>query len=225
MRKTALITTAFFITGIIITGWTKKQIPVKAVNYFPSVLIGKQIWMTQNLDLDTFRNGDPVPQARSIKEWKKAAWKKKPAWCYYRNDSATGSKYGKLYNFYAVTDPRGLAPDGWRIPTEKDWYELSEFLNGKTAAGYKMKNTTGWMDEGNGSNSSGFTALPGGTRDLTLISSNNGFKGLGQYGFWWSSVKAYNDDVYVFSLSRKDESLYFGFADQHEGLSVRCISK
>lgn len=223
MIKNGFISIALFIATILFTATMKASHHSDHYQEFPSILIGDQTWMTHNLSIDTFRNGDPIPEARTKKEWNQAASKKKPAWCYYNNDSTNALKYGKLYNFYAVSDPRGLAPAGWRIPTEKDWYQLTAFLNGKTAACYKMKSTSGWMDEGNGSNSTGFTALPGGSRDITLINTNNGFSGLGQFGFWWSSVKTRTNEVYVFSLSRRNEALFFTFADQQEGLSVRCI--
>ena len=76
------------------------------------VKIGNQTWMKKNLDVSKFRNGDIVPEVRSQEEWSNAALENKPAWCYYNNDQANGVKYGKLYNWYAVNDPRGLAPEG-----------------------------------------------------------------------------------------------------------------
>lgn len=85
-------------------------------------------------------------------------------WCYYNNDTANGRVYGKLYNWYAVNDPRGLAPQGWRIPSNGEWTTLTTFLGGAYPAGYKMKaGTIDWIPYG-GSNSSSFTGLPGGNR-------------------------------------------------------------
>src|SRR5690349_3178457 len=81
------------------------------------VTIGTQTWMTDNLTVSQFRNGDPVKQARTFAEWKKAGESKQPAWCYYQNNTTYGSQLGKLYNWYAVNDPRGLAPAGWHIAT------------------------------------------------------------------------------------------------------------
>ena len=95
--------------------------------------------MTKNLDVATFRNGDPIPEAKSNEEWQKAGENKQPAWCYYDNDPKNGAIYGKLYNWYAVNDPRGLAPSGYHIPSDAEWTKLTDFLGGKTVAGDKMK--------------------------------------------------------------------------------------
>jgi hypothetical protein len=81
-----------------------------------SVTIGTQVWMKENLNVSTFRNGEPIPEAKTAEEWKAAGAAKQPAWCYYDNDPKNGAKYGKLYNWYAVNDPRGLVPVGWHVP-------------------------------------------------------------------------------------------------------------
>jgi len=95
---------------------------------FKTVEIGEQVWMAENLNVSTFRNGDPIPQARTQEEWKKAGENKQAAWCYYDNNPANGKKYGKLYNYYATSDPRGLAPNGWHIPTDSEWKTLIKYL-------------------------------------------------------------------------------------------------
>jgi uncharacterized protein (TIGR02145 family) len=102
-----------------------------------TVTIGTQVWMKENLNVSTFKNGDPIPEAKTDEEWKKARNNKQPAWCYYDNDLANGAKYGKLYNWYAVNDPRGLAPSGYHVPTDKEWSILTNFLG--SDAGTKMK--------------------------------------------------------------------------------------
>jgi uncharacterized protein (TIGR02145 family) len=102
-----------------------------------TVTIGTQVWMTKNLDVATFRNGDPIPEAKTKEEWDKAGDNKQPAWCYYDNDPANGAKYGKLYNWFAVNDPRGLAPSGYHVPTDAEWTILGDFLGDH--AGTKMK--------------------------------------------------------------------------------------
>lgn len=89
-----------------------------------TVTIGNQVWMTKNLNVDKFRNGDPIPEAKTDEEWIKAGENKQPAWCYYENDPANGEKYGKVFNWYAVNDPRGLAPEGWHDPTEEELQDL-----------------------------------------------------------------------------------------------------
>ena len=145
------------------------------------VVIGNQTWTTKNLDVATFRNGDAIPQAKTDEEWEAAGVNKQPAWCYYENDVANGTKYGKLYNWYAVKDARGLAPTGWHIPTDEEWTVLSTFLGGEDVAGKKMKSSSGWNYKGNGNNSSGFTGLPGGFRYY------GAFANLVGGGGWWST--------------------------------------
>ena len=113
---------------------------------YESVRIGNQEWMTRNLGVDRFRNGDLIPQVESDEEWKKAGENGRSAWCYYDNNPENGKKYGKLYNWYAVNDPRGLAPKGWRVPTNEEWTTLINFLGGKEVAGHKMKSDNGWND-------------------------------------------------------------------------------
>ena len=103
------------------------------------VSIGTQIWMSKNLDVSTFRNGDTIPEAKTNEEWKAADDNKQAAWCYYDNKAANGTKYGKLYNWYAVNDERGLAPVGWHVPTDQEWTVLSTFLGGEDVAGEKIK--------------------------------------------------------------------------------------
>ena len=127
-----------------------------------TVTIGKQVWMTKNLDVSTFRNGDPIPEAKTNEAWKAAGENKQPAWCYYDNDPKNGTKYGKLYNWYAVNDPRGLAPAGYHIPTDAEWTVLTDYLGGEDVAFKKMKSPSGWVKKGNGTNSSGFSGLPAG---------------------------------------------------------------
>ena len=100
-----------------------------------SVKIGTQEWTTKNLNVSAFRNGEPIPEAKTDEEWKKAAENKQPAWCYYNNDPENGTQYGKLYNFYAVKDPRGLAPKGWHIPADSAWGQLGKYLGGAETAG------------------------------------------------------------------------------------------
>ena len=129
------------------------------------VTIGNQVWMTKNLDVDKFRNGDPIPHAKTNEEWVSYSNAGEAAWCYYDDDPANGEKYGKLYNWYAVSDPRGLAPEGWHVPSDKEWTVLTDYLGGEEKAGARMKSKNGWHDNGNGTNSSGFSGLPGGSRN------------------------------------------------------------
>jgi uncharacterized protein (TIGR02145 family) len=128
------------------------------------VKIGKQTWMTQNLNVEKFLNGSPIPEAKTDKEWEKANENHQPAWCYYNNKPSKGKKYGKLYNWYAVNDPRGLAPEGWHIPSDAEWTSLTNYLGGENKAGEKIKSTQGWKNDYNGTNSTGLSCFPGGSR-------------------------------------------------------------
>lgn len=166
------------------------------------VKIGTQTWSTKNLNVSTFRNGDTIPEAKTNEEWKKAGEEGKPAWCYYNNDPENGKKYGKLYNWYAVNDPRGLAPKGWHVPTDAEWTILTDYLRRKKVAGTKMKSTGGWDEwdgkTGNGTNTSGFTGSPGGFR------SNYGvFSNVCRFSAWWSSSEATTDGAWARALDYK----------------------
>lgn len=187
------------------------------------VKIGSQVWMSKNLDVSTFRNGDLIPQAKTSSEWNTAISQKKPAWCYYNFDLENGKLYGKLYNWYAVNDSRLLAPVGYHIPSNQEWDVLINFLGGSHIAGGKLKSTFGWTNDGNGSNESGFNAFPG-----SSYGGNDRFIGLGVSGHWWSSsTKVEYEDIFQifvltifnFEADIRSELTYPEFS----GLSVRCI--
>lgn len=164
-----------------------------------TVKIGTQVWTYKNLDISTYRNGDPIRYASTTAEWIDAGVKEEGAWCYYNNDPKNGEKYGKLYNWWAVNDVRGLAPKGYHVPSKVEWSALIEYLGGEQNAGYKMKsldtyksNKTGWVgynriatidESGNGDNSSGFNGLPGGSRR-----DDGNFLGVNYGVSWWSST-------------------------------------
>ena len=184
-------------------------------NKYTFVQIGQQVWMDKNLEVETYRNGDVIPQVTNAAEW---AALKTGAWCYHSNNKANGVIYGKLYNWYAVNDPRGLAPEGWHIPSNAEWTILSTFLGGASVAGGKMKSTgTSRWDSPNfgATNESGFAGLPGNTRY-----NNIGIFGdLGSFGFWWSAEEGWYN-----VLESRNEQLRTAFADNKEsGYSVRCL--
>ena len=189
------------------------------IGFTQTVTIGNQVWTTKNLDVSTFRNGDSIPQAKTDSEWEIARENKQAAWCYYDNDSANGAKYGKLYNWYAVNDPRGLAPNGYHIPTDLEWKILTDYLGGDSLAGNEMKSNNGWYENGNGYNPIGFSGLPGGLR------GNGGrFGHIGKGGFWLSSLEGYTDKTYCHSLRYVDGEVSGNlFVDKGSGLSVRCL--
>ena len=169
-----------------------KQITDIDGNTYKTVKIGKQEWMAENLNVSHYCNGDPIPKAKD--EWSKL---KTGAWCYYDHDEENGKIYGKLYNGYAVYDPRGLAPEGWHVSTDNEWKILMKYLGGEDIAGDKLKEPTYWWVEDYSvpTNESGFTALPGGLRD----SIDDNFKLLDQGGYWVAFIeikrKTYANDI------------------------------
>ena len=186
------------------------------------IKIGTQTWATKNLDVSTFRNGDIIAEAKTDAEWEKAGDEGKPAWCYYVNDPANGKTYGKLYNWYAVIDARGLAPKGWHVPSDEEWTTLTDYLGGEEIAGIKMKSKSGWNDNdgksGGGNNSSGFAGLPGGDRY-----NYGSFYGIGSYGSWWSSTESSANDAWYRNLYYLDGNVTRYGNGKHNGFSVRCL--
>jgi uncharacterized protein (TIGR02145 family) len=186
------------------------------ISFSQTVTIGTQVWMTKNLDVSTFRNGDPIPEAKTTEEWENAGKNKQPAWCYYDNDPKNGEKYGKLYNWYAVSDPRGLAPAGYHIPNDAEWTTLKNYIGNDN--GNKMKSTSSWADNGNGTNSSGFSGLPGGYRYFNCT-----FYDFGGYGGWWSSTENGANSAWCRSLHCFDGDVGRYGNSKTVGFSVRCL--
>ena len=185
-----------------------------------TVNIGSQLWMKKNLDVAFYRNGDPIPQVTDSAKWANLTT---GAWCYYNNDSVNGETYGKLYNWYAVHDPRGLAPIGYRVPDDLDWTTLITNLGGLSVAGGKMKEagTIHWTDPNQGAtNSSGFTGLAGGYRDNT--GNSRWMKNL---GYWWSATEDDSNNARNIYLIYYDTRLYNVFGLKGCGYSVRCIKE
>lgn len=182
------------------------------------IKIGNQTWMTKNLDVSIFRNGDKILEAKTTSAWIKAGENKQPAWCYYENNPENKENYGKLYNWYAVTDRRGLAPVGWHIPSQAEWTKLFDYLGGESAAGYELKDEDGWDDFGNGSNNSGFSGLPGGECNNTGV-----FSYIGKFGTWWSSSESDVRNAWIFYMSFGYNSCNTKIDLKQSGYSVRCL--
>jgi len=234
MKKVNLIFTAVLITAMLVTscggGGARDKEPINETTLsnevtssnestsFYEVTIGNQVWMDENLNVAKFRNGDPIPQAKTAYGWEKAGQNKQPAWCYYKNDPTNGAKYGKLYNWYAVNDPRGLAPVGYHIPSDAEWTKLTDYLGGEEKAGDKMKSKQGWAEYGNGTNSSGFSGLPGGFR-----SYNGTFGNVGKYGYWWSFTEYDADFAWFCNLNFYNGFVYRYPNYKEKGFSVRCL--
>ncbi len=183
-----------------------------------TVKIGEQVWSSKNLDVVTFRNGDTIHEAKSNEEWKNACDKKQPAWCFYFNDP-NNAIYGRLYNWYAVNDIRGLAPTGYHIPTNEEWDMVIDFLGGNRVAGKKMKQTFGWGDYGNGTNESGFSALPSGYR------LNDGrFFPILSGSIWWASTEHDSSSSWYRLILWNVDYVYSEYGGKDKGLSVRIIA-
>ena len=205
--------------------------PVSYQGYdYATVLIGDQCWFAENLRNENYDNGDAIPSGLSDSEWSSTT---SGAVTVYGEGAGCNnsfspdidacdpaqslSEYGRLYNWYAVDDARGLCPSGWHVPTDGEWTVMTDFLGGESVAGGQIKTDYGWYSGGNGTNSSGFSGLPGGYRYL-----NGDFNLAGAYGLWWSSSPngSYAWDRYLLnyseSVARDDFNLRGGF-------SVRCV--
>jgi uncharacterized protein (TIGR02145 family) len=190
-------------------------------NVYPAVKHGTQTWSGSNLVVSKFRNGEVIPEAKTPEEWKAAGEAGKPAWCYYDNDPANGTKYGKLYNWYAINDKRGLAPKGWHIATNVDWSMLIKNLTSLDIAGTKLKSKTGWKSN-SGTDLIGFAAHPAGYRN-----KDGKFEAIGTIGQWWSNsvpveVKKSNQIYSLVIKAFSPEAIYMQMS-KGSGLSVRFI--
>ena len=188
-----------------------------------SIQFGSQNWMAENLSVSTFRNGDLIPQAQSDEAWKEAGFNEQAAWCYYNlsSDSLNTEvkNYGKYYNSYALNDPRGLAPEGWRLPTVGDWETLENqlFLSEKNLI--DAFSSEGWTNGFVGSNTIGLNFQAAGWRDV-------GCGGLGEEMCFWAYqspigestpyVSLYFDENHAGTLVNQSTNWIMGF-------NVRCV--
>ncbi len=188
-------------------------------NNYTSVTIGTQTWMVENLKTTKYNDGTSIPNVTDNTAWYNLST---PAYCWYNNDATTyKNTYGALYNWYAVNTAK-LAPTGWHVPTDTEWTTLTTFLGSESLASYKLKETgaTHWNSPNTGTtNSSGFTALPGGSRyvDGTYIS-------IGNSGQWWSSSENSNNYVWFRSMNYNQVGVTRDFRyGKVDGFSVRCV--
>lgn len=191
----------------------------------PDVTIGTQVWKGCNLNVETYSDGiTPIPEVTDPIEWSNLTT---GAWCYYDNDPANGPIHGKLYNWYAVNDPRGLAPTGYHIPSQAEWDTMVSYLGGELVAGGKMK-ATGTVQDGDGiwespnemgTNESGFAGIPGGQCDTNGVFSSP----LTYYGLWWTSSEI-NATIAYYNYLRYDTGTVEGSSlNKKMGFSVRLI--
>ena len=184
----------------------------------PKASVGAFQWMTKNLDVSFYRNGEPIAQVTDPTAWANLTT---GAWCYYNNDSTQGKTYGKLYNWYAVNDPRGLAPAGWHIPSDAEWTALENSLGGSLVAGAKMKEAgiLHWTTPNTGANNnSDWTGLPGGCRAV-----NGFFSSIEDNGFWWSSSESNTSLAILRILAYTGGRISKSYGYKYYGYSVRCL--
>ena len=197
--------------GPVSPSWTCGEAITYAGVGYSTVQIGDQCWFAENLRTTTYLNGDAISQNLSDGDWQSTT---SGAMAFY----ISGPAYGGLYNWYAVDDARGLCPSGWHVPTDEEWTILTDHLGGELVAGGQMKSNYGWNDGGNGTNSSGFSGLPGGTRNF-----NGNFNGAGVDGYWWSS-SPFGSSAWYRYLGYVGEVVYREyFGNLRYGFSVRCV--
>jgi uncharacterized protein (TIGR02145 family) len=186
-------------------------------NTYPTVRIGIQIWMKENLKTSRYRDGSAILTGLSNEQWSET---NTGAFAVYDDNPRNDKIFGKLYNWYAVADPRGLCPAGWHVPSHTEWETLEEFLGGVKVAGGKMKAVSELWNSSNveASNQSGFSALPGGYRY-----ANGYYSDIGYYGYWWSSTENSSAYAWTRSLSYSVGNSYRDYYLKQNGFSVRCL--
>lgn len=184
------------------------------------VVIGTQTWAGCNANVSTYANGDLIPQVTDPTAWSGLTT---GAWCYYNNDPLNEPIYGKLYNWYAVNDPRGLAPTGYHVPSDGEFTILTTFLGGDTVAGGKMKEVglCHWsVPNTDATDISGFTSLPSGARYFT----DGSFYNINNYGFWWTSTEGgYTFSAFIRRMDYDNGNTFRVDYNKKDGYSVRFI--
>ncbi len=180
------------------------------------VQIGEQVWSRCNLNTERYLTGDLIPEVQDPTEWANLTT---GAWCYYNNDQETGKIYGKLYNWYAVTDSRGLGTPGYHIPSETEWLTLANYVV-YDGGSLKETGTEHWLAPNIGAtNSTGFTALGGGYRKF----DDGAFLYLKDYGFWWTTTASISLTSRDWALGAGTSDLLYGNSDNRFGFSIRLI--
>ena len=245
--KPIILLSIFFLTFIGLEAQKKKSL-IK-----DTIRVGTQMWMRKNLNVDKFRNGTKIPQAKTREEWVKAGILKKPAWCYTDNDPIVGMKMYKLYNWYAATDKRGLAPKGWAIPSLEDWVTFRDEVKKDQRNNKKLQSDSPYWqsdEEDEDSSEDGyderkrekermrnrkksvFFAEPAGGRIYIKQGRDNdnndedGFFGGFRMAKWWSSTEEETKEAWSFSVG--NDELDKGNLSKEEkgfGFSIRCIKK
>ena len=187
-------------------------------NQYTTITINGKEWFKENLKTTKYATGTDILNVTENASWFNLV-SGQGAWANYANDGANDAIYGKLYNWFAVSDVKGLCPTGWHVATDADWTSLTANYGLDAAAGNELKATTLWTTPNSNSNSSGFGALPGGGR------SPGGFGDINAKGFWWTSTPdpADTDKAYVRSMQYNFDSVLRNTEDNKYGFSVRCV--
>ena len=187
-------------------------------NMYDTIIICGQIWLKQNLKVTRYRNGESIHNNTENAAWSNLTT---GSYCDYENTPGNSSTYGKLYNYYTVIDSRNLCPIGWHVPSDAEWTTLENCLGGINIAGADLKETrtTHWKTPNTGAtNSSGFTALPGGYRDI-----NGDYGNISEQGYWWSTTGSSSSYAYFHSLTYDNKGVSRGNYSRSFGFSVRCV--
>jgi uncharacterized protein (TIGR02145 family) len=187
-------------------------------NFYKTIVINEQEWTAENARTTKYANGVAIPNITDNTLWSSRTT---GAWAYYNNDTINNSIYGKLYNQYAVADPRNVCPSGWRVPTQDEYDALDTYLS--TSVGGKMKSTGTqyWLSPNTGAtNASGFSVLPGGLRN-----SDGTFVGIGQYADQWTRTSFGANNCLHRFLSFDSDALFLFQTGKNPGHSVRCTRK
>jgi uncharacterized protein (TIGR02145 family) len=195
-------------------------------NVYPTILIGNQWWMAENLRTSTYANGDLIPNVVSSAAWDVLST---GAWCSVNNQTSNDELLGKLYNWHTTADPRNVCPIGWHVPSDEEWNELIVFLDpsyspltigsAPSAASGKLKSVEGWMAPNEGANNqSGFSALPAGSRF-----EQDFFFGISTAAHWWSSTEAFQNNAWYRRVVNDSNMLTRSMDIINTGFSIRCL--
>jgi uncharacterized protein (TIGR02145 family) len=187
-------------------------------NLYETVIIGSQLWMSENLKTTHYNNGDPIPTGLSNDTWYNTTT---GAYAVYEDNPAYGDVYGNLYNWYTVDDDRGVCPLDWHVPSDEEYTILTDFLGGTSIAGGKMKEAglSHWNSPNTGAtNESGFTGLPAGFRNY-----DGSYNIMGNYGYFWSSAEFSSYDAWFRRLGYDNSDVFRYYTTKTYGFSVRCV--
>lgn len=182
------------------------------------ILIDDQCWFAENLRSDAYANGDEIDGYLGDDDWEEANANSEGAQAVYDGDDANVNLYGRLYNWHAVNDSRGLCPNHWHVPSAADWEDLIDFLEVEGNAGDQIRSSVSDTPPWDGSNSSGFSGLPGGERE-----QYGDYEQLGEKADWWSSTPDENNKAFIYKTTSDADDVWQGTTDQGEGKSVRCL--